>query len=50
MGRGAYRVLVGRPDEKYHLEDVGIEKKRIILKWISRKLNRVWNGLIWLAK
>jgi len=30
---GAYRVLVGRPEEKHHLEDLSIDGK-IILKWI----------------
>jgi hypothetical protein len=30
-GRGTYRVLVGRPMEINHLEDVGIDR-RIILK------------------
>jgi hypothetical protein len=37
--RGAYRVLVGKPEGKNHLEDPGIEG-RIILKWIFSK----WNG------
>jgi len=35
--RGAYRILVGRPEGKKHLEDPGVDG-RIILKRISRAL------------
>jgi hypothetical protein len=31
--RGAYRVLVGRPEIRNHLEELGIDR-RIILKWV----------------
>jgi hypothetical protein len=34
--RGVYRVLVGRPEGKNHLEDPGVDG-RIILRWIFRK-------------
>jgi hypothetical protein len=34
--RNAYNVLVGRPEEKNHLEDLGIDG-RIILERILRK-------------
>jgi hypothetical protein len=37
--RGAYRVLVGKPEGKDHLEDLG-EDGRIIVKYISKK----WDG------
>jgi hypothetical protein len=47
-GRGAYRILVGRPEGRNHLEDPGVDG-RIILKWIFKKWDgRMWTGLIWL--
>jgi hypothetical protein len=45
--RNARRVLVGNVMERGHLEDPGV-KERIILKWIFKKWNGAWNGLIWL--
>jgi len=41
----AYRILVGKPEGKNHLEYLGIEW-RIILKWIFKKLDGAWTGLI----
>jgi len=38
--RVAYRVLVGKPDRKSHLEDLGMDG-RIILKWIFKKWDDV---------
>jgi hypothetical protein len=34
--RGAYRVLVGKPEGRNHLTDLGLDG-RIILKWILEK-------------
>jgi len=31
--RGVYRILVGKPEERDHLEDPNVDG-RIILKWI----------------
>ena len=36
--RGVYRVLVGKPKGKNHLEDPGVDG-RIILRWTFRKLD-----------
>jgi hypothetical protein len=47
-GRGAYRILVGRPEGRNHFEDPGIDG-RIILKWIFKKWDGwAWGGLLWL--
>jgi hypothetical protein len=46
--RGAYRVLLGKPDGKNHLEDQCVDGKTI-LKWIfSIWDGGPWTGLIWL--
>jgi hypothetical protein len=37
--KGAYRVLVGRPEERDHLEDLGADG-RMILIWIFK----TWEG------
>ena len=47
--RGVYRVLVGKPEGKSHLEDPGIDGS-IILRWICGKWDMgVWTVLIWLS-
>jgi len=46
--RDAYRVLVGKPEERDHLEDPGVDG-RIILRRIFRKWDAgVWTGSSWL--
>jgi hypothetical protein len=35
-GRGVYRVLVGRPEDKRPLEDLGVDG-RITLRWTLGK-------------
>jgi hypothetical protein len=46
--RHAYRVLVGKSEERDHLEDPGVDE-RVILRWIFRKWDvGAWTGSIWL--
>ena len=45
--RGAYRVLVGKPEGKNHWVDLGVDGW-IILGWISRRWDvGMWTGLGW---
>ena len=47
-GRGAHKVLVGRPEGKNHWGDQDVDG-RIILRWIFRKWERiVGTGWSWL--
>ena len=48
--RDVYRVLVGKPAERDHLEDPGVDGK-IILRWIFTKWDvGAWTESIWLRK
>ena len=45
--RGSYKVLIGKPDGKKHLEDPDVDG-RIILRWIFRKwVVGIWTGSNW---
>jgi hypothetical protein len=47
--RIAYRVWVGKPEERGHLEGLGIEERKI-LKWMLKKqAGRAWAVLLWLS-
>jgi hypothetical protein len=46
-GRNAYKLLVGKPEERDHLEYLGVHWM-IILKWILWKEGgKLWTGFIW---
>ena len=44
---GAHYVLMGKPLERKHLGELGVDG-RIISKCIFKKNGRAWTGLIWL--
>jgi hypothetical protein len=46
--KDAHGVLVGRPEGRGHLEDLGVDRN-ILLKCIYKKWDgKAWTGLIWL--
>ena len=47
VGRGVYRVLVGKPEGWRPLWDPGVDG-RIILRCVFRKWELVWTRLSWL--
>jgi hypothetical protein len=44
------RVLVGKYEERDHLEDVGLDVKIMLLveRILKKSVERVWSGMIWL--
>jgi len=45
--RGIYRITLGKPEGKNHLDDLGVDGW-IILGWISRRWDVcIWTGLSW---
>jgi len=47
VARGAYRVLVGKPEGRNHWGDLDIDGW-IILGWISSRWDvGIWTGLCW---
>jgi hypothetical protein len=45
--RNAYNILVGKPERKNHLEDLGVDGK-ISERILGKTGGRVWTGCIWL--
>jgi hypothetical protein len=44
----AYSILVGKPEGKRHLQDLGIDG-RVILEWIlGKQFEKVWSRIMWL--
>jgi hypothetical protein len=46
--RNAHNILVGKPEGKNHLKDLGVDGN-IILQWILEKhVGKLWTGCVWL--
>jgi hypothetical protein len=45
MGRGAYQI-VGKPSEKYHLENVGIGLTLILIRIFKQLDGEKWTGWV----
>jgi hypothetical protein len=46
----AYRILVGRPEGNYQLEDIGVDR-RVLLKWLfNTHYGRLRTALIWMKR
>jgi hypothetical protein len=43
--KNVYRVLVGKPEERGHLENLGIDGMLMLL---NKSDGRVWTGFIWI--
>ena len=48
-GRGVYRVLVGKPEERDHLGDSGLIGSIIIRRFFRKWDVGAWNGSSWLG-
>jgi hypothetical protein len=46
-GKNAYRVLVGKREERDRLEDKGVDGRIIFECTLNKSVGRAWTGLIW---
>jgi hypothetical protein len=46
--RNAYRILVGKQNEREHYEDEGVGEWIILKRILETSDGFVWTGLIWL--
>jgi hypothetical protein len=46
-GRNVYRVLVGNPEGKEHLEDQGVDGRMGSKRTLGRLVGGVWSGFTW---
>ena len=50
VSRTEYRVLLGRPDERNHREELSADGRKL-LKWIFKKWDReAWTTLLWFRR
>jgi hypothetical protein len=45
---GAYMGLVGKPEGKNHVEDLGVDGRIILQCMLKKSFGKVWTGVIWL--
>ena len=45
---GVYMVLVGKPEGKRHMEELGVDGGMMLQCMLKKSSGKVWTGLIWL--
>jgi hypothetical protein len=45
--RNVYKILVGTPEGKRHLEDLGVEGRKIFKRMLKKQGGKVWIGCTW---
>jgi hypothetical protein len=46
--RNAYNILIGKPAERNHLENLGVDWKIMLERMLYNKCGLLWTGFIWL--
>jgi hypothetical protein len=46
--KNAYKILIGKPEQKRPAEDLGIEGKVTLQLILGKQGGKMWTGIIWL--